>query len=241
MAAAEIVPRTIHYCWFGDAPMSELGRRCIESWRTRMPGFHIERWDDRRLDRNIPYVDMAYRARKFAFVADYVRLLALYNHGGLYFDTDVEVVRSFDELLSCPLFVGLETPDSIGMAVIGASPGSPLLRLLLDRLDAEARRGVLSYRPLPQLMTEVVRGDPAISPTLLPEECFYPYNPHSPVELRRKPLQSNISERTFSIHHWEGTWIGDASLRMLISLRLKAALRRVTEGGRRLPSLQAVR
>ena len=241
MTAAEIVPRTIHYCWFGDAPMTVLGRRCIESWRTKMPGFHIERWDDDRLDRSIPYVDMAYRARKFAFVADYVRLLALYDHGGLYFDTDVEVVRSFDELLSCPLFVGLESPDSIGMAVIGARQGSPLLRLLLDKLDAEARRGALSYRPLPQLVTEVVRAEPALSPTLLPEECFYPYNPYSPVELRRKPLQSNISDRTFSIHHWEGSWVDDASLRMLIVLRLKAAMHRLRQRGRRAPDLQAVR
>jgi hypothetical protein len=241
MADSERVPRTIHYCWFGHAPISELGQRCIESWRETMPGFRIERWDESRLDRSIPYVDIAYRARKFAFVADYVRLLVLHRYGGLYLDTDTEVIRSLDELLAHPLFVGFQTPDSVGMAVIGAVKGHPFLRLVLDRLDAEARRGALSYRPLPDQVDALVRANPAAAPTIFPEEYFYPYNPHSPVVLRRKPLQSNISERTFCIHHWEGSWIGEASLRMLIAMRVSTALRKAKVGRWRLPALQAGR
>lgn len=222
------IPRTIHYCWFGRSPISALGGRCIETWQEVMPDYALERWDESRLNWDKPYLAMAYRARRFAFVADYVRLQTLYDHGGLYFDTDIEVLKRFDELLGCELFMGLETPDSLGVGVIGSVKGHPFLKLVLDRLDAEAKSGKLSFEPLPELVTALARTNGAIAPRLFPEEHFYPYNPHSPEPLRRKPLQSNISERTFCIHHWEGSWLADMSLGMMISLRLKARLRRAT-------------
>jgi mannosyltransferase OCH1-like enzyme len=227
MTCAEIIPRTIHYCWFGRSQLSDLGQRCMETWREVMPDYVLQRWDESRLDQNIPYVSMAYRQRKFAFVADYIRLRALFDHGGLYFDTDVEVLKPFDELLGNDLILGLQTPDSIGVGVIGAVKGHPFLKLTLDRLDAEAKAGGPSYQPLPELMTALARSHPSIAPKAFPEEYFYPYNPHSPVPLRQKPLQSNMSDKTFSIHHWEGTWLGGMSLGMMVGLRLKDRIRRL--------------
>ena len=88
------IPKTIHYCWFGGSPISELGQRCMQTWRECMPAYRVEAWDEGRLDKTITYVRLAYAARQFAFVADYVRLQVLYEHGGLYFDTDIEVVRA---------------------------------------------------------------------------------------------------------------------------------------------------
>ena len=239
MTRPERIPRVIHYCWYGNAPVSELGRACIKTWAEKMPGYSIRKWDESQLDRQIPYVDVAYRERKFAFVADYMRLKALYAHGGLYFDTDIEVIRPFDDLLGHELFFGLQSPDSVAVGVIGAVKGHPFLRLVLDKLDAQARRGRPTYEPLPDLITQLARAKAAATPTLLPEECFYPYNPYSSVALRRKPLQSNITEQTFCIHHWEGTWLGDASLGMMISMRLKAALRRANPARRRLLTPQS--
>jgi hypothetical protein len=124
--------------------------------------------------------------------------------------------------------MGLQSPHSIGTGVIGAVKGHPFLKLALDRLDAEAKSGRLSFQPLPELVTKLARANPAIAPKMMPEECFYPYNPHSPDQLRRKPLQSNISERTYCIHHWEGTWLGGMSLKMMIGLRLRDRLRQAT-------------
>lgn len=221
------IPRSIHYCWFGPSPISPLGRRCIETWPDIMPDYALELWNESRVEWKTPYTTIAYRSGKFAFVADYVRLRALYDHGGIYLDTDVEVLKPFDELLDNQLFIGLQAPDSIGAAVIGAVKGHPFLRLALDRLDAEARSGKLSYQPLPELITGLAAKSAAIAPKLFPEDYFYPYNPHSPMPLRQKPLQSNISEHTFCIHHWEGTWLGGMSLSMMISLRLKDRLRKL--------------
>lgn len=226
MTQDNLIPRTICYCWFGRSSITALGQRCIETWREVMPDYALERWDESRLDWDSPYIAIAQRSRKFAFVSDYVRLHALYEHGGIYFDTDIEVLKPFDELLSGELFMGLQTSDSVGVGVIGAVKGHPFLKLALDRLDAEAKSGRLSFQPLPELITELAQTNAAIAPRLLPEEFFYPYNPHSPDPLRRKPLQSNISERTFCIHHWEGSWLGGMSLSMMIGLRLKDRLRR---------------
>jgi hypothetical protein len=239
MSQTEGIPRTIHYCWFGQSPLSELGERCLDTWRTEMPDYVIQKWDESHLDRSIPYIDIAYRARKFAFVADYVRLLALYQHGGVYFDTDIEVIRSFDPLLQHPLFFGLQAPRSVGVGVIGAVKGHPFLRQILDKLDEEASRGDLSYEPLPELVTTLNASAGADAPILFPEEYFYPYNPYSPVVLRRKPLQSHISERTFCLHHWEGSWLGDLSLSMMLGMRFKALLRKANPAQWRLPVIHA--
>lgn len=240
MRQAEIpqsaIPRTIHYCWFGGAPMSPLGRRCIQTWRDVMPDYRIEAWGEDRLDRSIPYVDMAYRARKFAFVADYVRLQALYEHGGLYFDTDIEVLKRFDELMDEDrMFLGYQAPGSIAVGVIGAVAGHPFLKLVLDALDREAANGGPSFLPLPDLVTTLLNGAVPERPRLLPPDCFYPYNPYSPDPLRQKPLQCNISERTLCIHHWEGTWLAGVSLRGLLETRLKEALRKMQPGWARRP------
>jgi mannosyltransferase OCH1-like enzyme len=230
MKSASLIPKTLHYCWFGPSAISPLGAACIETWRRVMPDYDLQRWDESRLDWRTPYVAMAYRARKFAFVADYVRLHALHEHGGVYLDTDVEVLRPFDPLLETRLFIGLQTPDSVGAGVIGAVKGHPFLKRVLDRLDAEARRGKLSFQPLPELVTQLARTGGSDAPTVLPEEYFYPYNPHSQSPLRRTPLQSNISERTFSIHHWEGSWVSEMSFVMQIGLRLRHRLHRLARG-----------
>lgn len=221
------IPKVIHYCWFGGSPISELSRHCLETWRAVMPDYTIEAWTETRLDRSIPYIDMAYRQRKFAFVADYVRLKVLYEHGGIYLDTDVEALKPFDQLLDARFFIGLQLPDSVGAGVIGAVKGHRFLKLALEQLDAEAASGTLSFEPLPEMVTRLLATHRFDDALVLPEDYFYPYNPYSSTVLKQKPLQSNISPRTLCIHHWEGTWLGDMSLRMMLRLRLKQTLQKL--------------
>ena len=104
-----MIPKTIHYCWFGRGPMPELALKCIESWHKFMPDWDYKLWNEDNFDVNsVPYVKEAYEARKFAFVTDYVRLVALCNEGGVYFDTDVEAFKSFEPLLKYNAFAGFE-------------------------------------------------------------------------------------------------------------------------------------
>ncbi len=230
MTQNEPIPRKIHYCWYGNAPVSDLGRRCIQTWRETMPQYSVEAWDERRLPATSPYAKIAYRQKKFAFVADYMRLQILYQEGGIYLDTDVEVVRPFDELLDQSLFFGLQSPGSVGVSVIGATKGHPFLLTVLEALDREASSGRPAFQPLPELVTAMVASAAGDVPKLFDEDYFYPYNPYSPVPVKRKPLQSNMSERTFCVHHWEGTWLGGMSLRMMVALRLKDVMRKAQAG-----------
>lgn len=104
-----MIPRRIHYCWFGRRPMPELALKCIESWHKYMPDYEYKLWNEDNFDVNtVPYVKEAYESGKYAFVTDYVRLFALYNEGGIYMDTDVEVLKPYDDLLVLSGFTGYE-------------------------------------------------------------------------------------------------------------------------------------
>lgn len=105
-----MIPKVIHYCWFGRGEMPTLAIKCIESWKKHLPDYELKLWNEDDFDINsVAYVKEAYENRKFAFVTDYVRLFALYNEGGIYMDTDVEVLKSLDDLLHLPAFSGYES------------------------------------------------------------------------------------------------------------------------------------
>ena len=104
-----MIPRRIHYCWFGRGPMPELALKCIISWHKYMPNYEYKLWNEDNFDiSSVPYVKEAYESKKYAFVTDYVRLFALYTEGGIYMDTDVEVLKPYDDLLGLSGFTGYE-------------------------------------------------------------------------------------------------------------------------------------
>ena len=96
-----MIPKKIHYCWFGGAPKSKLAKKCIKSWKRKCPDYEIIEWNESNYDvTKIPFMKEAYDAKKWGFVPDYARLDIIYNNGGIYLDTDVEIVKSLDDLLS---------------------------------------------------------------------------------------------------------------------------------------------
>jgi len=104
-----MIPKKIHYCWFGRNPLPESAQKCIASWRKYLPDYEIIEWNEDNFDVNaIPYTRQAYEAKKYAFVSDYARFKILYEHGGLYFDTDVEVIRPMDDIIARGPFMGFE-------------------------------------------------------------------------------------------------------------------------------------
>ena len=135
-----MIPKIIHYCWFGQPPLPPLAEQCIASWKKHMPDWQIMRWDETNFDIAAAplYVRQAYEARKFAFVSDYVRLWALEHYGGLYMDVDFEVFRSFDELMDkYPAFAGYEGSKRkpVMMGVLASEPHGAWVRDMLSTYE----------------------------------------------------------------------------------------------------------
>lgn len=130
-----MIPRIIHYCWFGRGEMPELAQKCIASWHEHMPDWEYKLWNEDNFDiSQTPYTKEAYEAKKFAFVSDYVRLLAMSDEGGLYLDTDVEVFKPFDDLLDYRAFAGFEGSKHLpmGTCVMASEAGGIWVEEQLD-------------------------------------------------------------------------------------------------------------
>lgn len=126
------IPKTIHYCWFGGNPLPEETIRYIESWKRFCPDYQIKEWNETNFDVHCcAYVEEAYDAKKWAFVSDYARFLALYKEGGIYFDTDIEVLRSFDDLLEYNAFFGFGR-QSLTLPVFGADKNQRCFAEILE-------------------------------------------------------------------------------------------------------------
>ena len=118
-----MIPKVIHYCWFGRNPLPSLAIKCIESWRKYLPDYEIKEWNEDNFDVNIiPYTQEAYQVGKYAFVSDYARFWILYKYGGLYFDTDVEVIKPMDDIIARGPFMGCEK-DVSDTSVASVAPG----------------------------------------------------------------------------------------------------------------------
>lgn len=129
------INKTIHYCWFGNSEKSELIKKCVNSW-SKLKGYEIIEWNEENFNINShPYIKKAYENKKYAFVSDYVRLKVLYEYGGIYLDTDIEVKKSFDNFLNNDLFLGFMYDSLLGTAVIGAKKNNKIIKELLDRYD----------------------------------------------------------------------------------------------------------
>lgn len=134
-----MIPKIIHYCWFGGKPKPKSVQRCIGSWRKFCPDYEIKEWNEENFDVNaIPYTRDAYQAGKYAFVSDVARFWVLYEEGGVYFDTDVEIIRPIDDLVERGAFMGWEKPDVLGNMHVAPGLGLaapkdfPLYKEILD-------------------------------------------------------------------------------------------------------------
>lgn len=209
------IPRIIHYCWFGGRPLPPSALRCLDSWKRHFPGYEIRRWDESNFDINaIPYTRQAAAAGKWAFVSDYARFLILYRHGGIYFDTDVEVIRPMDHIIADGAFMGFEK-SHIGIGVnsglgIGSPAAHPFYKKILDHYSSIPYLGP-DGKPLPgTVVAHVTRL--FLEAGLKPEDrrqtvegiTVYPNEYFNPLDDATGRLR--ITPQTCSIHHYDKTW-----------------------------------
>ena len=211
-----MIPKIIHYCWFGGKPMPELEQTCIISWRTHMPNWKYQLWSEENFDVSAAprYVQEAYAAKKYAFVSDYVRLWALEREGGVYLDTDVEVLRPFDMLLDDMAFIGLEESLALlpGTCVMGCKAHCEWVK---DMLAAYENATFLKEDGTLDMTTNVQRlGAKMVEGGLLHERKIqylpqwglrvYTHDYFSPITSTRVMRKS---KNTYCIHRFAGSWV----------------------------------
>lgn len=232
----EPIPKIIHYCWFGGAPLSELTQKCIASWKKNCPDYVIKRWDETNFDINYnDYVREAYEAKKWAFVTDVVRLYALVTFGGIYMDTDVEMLKPIDEFLKYEAFSGFETDDRIPTGIIASTRGQKLFEELLHDYDSEH---FLKPDGSLNLITNVIRiTDTCRRYGLIQNNSFqtvrgftlFPRDYFCPKDCATKELR--ITDNTYTIHHFDGSWVPpDRRLADRLSVKLQKFMPKIIAG-----------
>jgi mannosyltransferase OCH1-like enzyme len=200
-----MIPKKLHYCWFGGSEMPELIKRCIQSWEKYLPDFEIVRWDDNNAPIHIPFVKDMLSEKKWAFASDYVRLYAIYEQGGIYLDTDMEVVKSFDDLLNHnDSFIGYESENRATTGAMGGVAGSKFVKACLTLME-ERHAHKKSYLITPEVATQVINMGNE-STYIYPIHTFYPYNPYDASSKISVLMFSSIKEDTYAIHHWNHSW-----------------------------------
>ena len=156
-----MIPKIIHYCWFGRGEKPELAKKCIASWRKSCPDFEIREWNEGNCDYlSIPFMAEAYAAKKYAFVSDVMRLIVLEQYGGVYFDTDVEVLRDITPLLNDEGFIGFENDRYVtsGQAMAMAAH-QPVVQVMIEeykKLHYVQPDGSIAPVGCPHLNTDVL-------------------------------------------------------------------------------------
>lgn len=210
-----MIPKIIHYCWFGRGSKPELALKCIESWKKWCPDYQIIEWNEDNFDINSNrYVKEAYEARKYAFVTDYVRLYAMYTVGGIYMDTDVMVLKSLDEYLDHEAFSGFETKTKIPTGIMASVRGQETIGRLLKYYDTASFRkpdGTLNLTTNVEVITDMMLQKgfvPNGEFQIVDGFAIYPQNVFCP---EHKKLNDPVyMSDTATIHYFAGSWKSDS-------------------------------
>jgi len=211
-----MIPKVIHYCWFGRNPKPEIVLRCIESWKACCPDYEIKEWNEDNFDfSDCKYAADAYSAKKWAFVSDYARIKVLFENGGIYCDTDVEMIKNLDDLLDQEAFIGFEKclDDSYGVntgSMMGSVAGNQYLKeqmssyhsyIFGEKTDSGRFKTCVDYTTEILVQNGLIadnRKQSVMGVTIYPSDYFSPRN--------MKTGRIELTENSRSIHRYDGTW-----------------------------------
>lgn len=215
-----MIPKIIHYCWFGGGRKPQMVKDCIASWRKYLPDYKIIEWNEENTEFNIEFINEAYSRRKWAFVVDYVRLSVLLNEGGIYLDTDMYVIKNMDSLLKYECFLGAEVDEYLNGAIIGAIKKHPFIEFCMQKylqLDMKTDNELKNIT-LPKIITLSFREKYSFLGTfkdsfeiddikIFSKNYFYPF----PYRNHYKKFNISIiddycNSDTYGVHLWAGSW-----------------------------------
>lgn len=215
-----MIPKVIHLCWLSGDPYPAKISRCLSTWEKYLPDYEVMLWDSKRFDlESSIWVKQAFEKKKYAFAADYIRFYALYNYGGIYLDSDVEVLKSFDDLLDLPYFMGAEKAQTPEAAIIGAEKGCDWIKACLDYYKDRPfinDDGSLNIKTVPDIMISQIKQIKPIRVLSLKDslnirqlnmekevlefhDAFF-----SPKIFDSREVE--ITPYTYAIHHYQNSW-----------------------------------
>lgn len=208
------IPKVIHYCWFGGNPMPELAQKCITSWRKYFPDYEIKEWNESNFDLNCcDYVREAYEEKKWAFVSDYARFWILYHEGGIYFDTDVEVIKPIDDILEQGAFLGCEKDEGVAPGLgMAANPGLGVYKEILEAYNKrhfQRKNGALDMTTVVIFVSKILMAhgwNPKAGKQKICGVTVYPNDYFCPMDYKTGEIQ--LTENTRTIHHYAASWYG---------------------------------
>lgn len=221
-----MLPKIIHYCWFGRGEKPALAKKCIASWHKFCPDFEIREWNEDNCDYlSIPFMAEAYAAKKYAFVSDVMRLIVLEQYGGVYFDTDVEVIRDITPLLSDDGFIGFENDQFVASGLtIAAVPHHPVILSMIEeykKLHFKNPDGSINAVGCPHLNTDVMEQFGLIRngrEQIVAGIHVYPADYFNPLDSLTGRLKK--TRKTYSIHWYSMSWLP-------LQVRMKAKVGRI--------------
>ncbi len=215
-----MIPKIIHLCWLSGDPYPPKIAKCLQSWEKYLSDYEIILWDTKRFDlNNSLWVRQAFEKKKYAFAADYIRFYALYHMGGIYLDSDVEVLKSFDDLLDLPYFMGAEKAQTPEAAIIGAEKGCDWIKACLDYyLDRPFinKDGSLNIQTVPDIMIKQIEQIKPVRVLSLDDSLRI-----RDLDMQTEVLEFNdvffspkifdsreveITPYTYAIHHYQNSW-----------------------------------
>jgi len=216
----QIIPKKIHYCWFGGKPLPDSAKKYIETWKHYCPDYEIVEWNESNFNISInPYVKEAYAAGKWAFITDYVRLFVLYTYGGIYMDTDVEVIKNIDIFLQHPAFSGFESSNYIPTGIIGATKNNRWIEYLLSYYNDRHFRNSDNSLDLTSNVVTITKMTKekygiTLDNTFQSIEglfALYPFEYFCPKDYKTGII--NTTSNTYAIHHFAGSWCDPESMK----------------------------
>ena len=223
-----MIPKKIHYCWFGRKPKPKLAEKCISSWKKRCSDYEIIEWNEDNFDiENYPYAAYCLENHKYAFLSDFVRLIVVSEQGGIYFDTDVEVIKNMDDLLKYEAFYGFENEEYVASGLgFGAEKGQiTVLKMLEEYNGLQKEDGSFELKGCPRLNTLALvklglqqngKEQEVAGAHIFPSDYFNPFEDATGL------LKS--TENTYSIHWYAKSWM---SKRKILRSKLTRPLHRL--------------
>ena len=237
-----MIPKTIHYCWFGRGKFSPEIEMCMASWRKYCPDYGIKEWNEDNSPMDIPWIRDAYKHQKYAFVADYMRFYVLYHEGGVYMDTDMLLVRPIDSFLLDGLFLGREDEYNASLGIIGSEKGSAFCKMCLDYYD-NTRFDIVSPPIITRFITprlfqygfteEDTTQYLTNGLTVYKSSYFYPI--HYSQEFALEEVMQYVKVDTCGVHLWNKSWTDE--LQLLAKGEYKQGFRLVWRRFKRTPLL----